>query len=70
MSAVIRAIGQRAAAPAGHRRCFMQHHGAALVSETQRRHQARDTCANDMACSRAAHARLALACGMGMIPMA
>ena len=48
----------------------MQHHGAALVSEAQRRHQARDTCANDMACGRAAHARLALACGMGMIPMA
>jgi hypothetical protein len=48
----------------------MQHDGAALVSEAQRRHQARNTRANDMACSRVAHARLALACGMGMIPMA
>jgi hypothetical protein len=40
------------------------------ASEAQRRHQACDTCANHVACSLAAHARPAVACGMGMIPMA
>jgi hypothetical protein len=48
----------------------MQHHPAPGLRQAQASHEPRNPGANHMAGSVLIHARLALACGMGMIPMA